>query len=117
MTRKHYVAAFCRDFAQEVAVLASPLSAPPQEPTGASPQAETREDMGDGRETALKLEQALRMLRNECHAIMAMSYDAIKDSAGYTNLKVWLSRVEEADALLASPLSAPPTARSAPPAA
>ena len=73
--------------------------------------------MGDGRETALKLEQALRMLRNECHAIMAMSYDAIKDSAGYTNLKVWLSRVEEADALLASPLSAPPTARSAPPAA
>jgi len=28
--------------------LASPLSAPPQEPTGASPQAEMSEDMGDG---------------------------------------------------------------------
>ena len=54
-------------------------------------------------ERARALEQALRMLRNECHAIMAMSYDAIKDSAGYTNLKVWTGRVEEADALLAEP--------------
>ena len=54
-------------------------------------------------ERARALEQALRMLRNECHAIMAMSYDAIKDSAGYTNLKVWIARVEEADALLADP--------------
>ena len=52
-------------------------------------------------ERARALEQALRMLRNECHAIMAMSYDAIKDSAGYTNLKVWIGRVAEADALLA----------------
>jgi hypothetical protein len=47
------------------------------------------------------LEAALRMLRNSSHAIMAMSYDAIKDSAGYTNLKVWIARVEEADALFA----------------
>jgi len=58
------------------------------------------------RETALTT--ALRMLRNECHAIRAMSYDAIKDTAGYTNLKVWISRIEEADTLLAKAAGADP---------
>jgi len=45
---------------------------------------------------------ALRKLRNESHAIESLSYDEIKESAGYTNLKVWLTRIEEADAVLAA---------------
>lgn len=45
--------------------------------------------MTDMSERARALEQALRMLRNECHGIMAMSYDAIKDSAGYRNRWSW----------------------------
>jgi len=58
------------------------------------------------REAALAT--ALKSLRNECHAIRAMSYDAIKDTAGYTNLKVWISRIKEADTLLAKAAGADP---------
>ena len=54
-------------------------------------------------ERAQALEAALRALRNECHAIKSMSYDEIKASAGYTNLKCWMDRMDEADALLAVP--------------
>ena len=60
------------------------------------------------REQLAAVQQALRMLRNESHGIRAMSYDAIKDSAGYTNLKVWTQRIEEADATIAA-LSSPST--------
>ena len=52
-------------------------------------------------ERAQALEAALRALRNECHAIKSMSYDEIKASAGYTNLKCWMDRMDEVDALLA----------------
>jgi hypothetical protein len=44
---------------------------------------------------------ALKALRNESHAILAVSYDAIKDSAGYTNLSCFLDRVKQAEAALA----------------
>ena len=54
-------------------------------------------------ERAQALEAALRALRNECHAIKSMSYDEIKASAGYTNLKCWMDRMDEVDALLAVP--------------
>lgn len=57
-------------------------------------------------ERAQALEAALRALRNECHAIKALSYDEIKASAGYTNLKCWTNRMDEADAILAA--AAPP---------
>ncbi len=54
-------------------------------------------------ERAQALEAALRALRNECHAIKSMSYDEIKASAGYTNLKCWMDQMDEVDALLAVP--------------
>ena len=57
-------------------------------------------------ERAQALEAALRALGNECHAIKALSYDEIKASAGYTNLKCWTNRMDEADALLGA--AAPP---------
>ena len=43
---------------------------------------------------------ALKSLSNEGHAILALSQDAIKDTAGYTNLKCFQMRLDEADAAL-----------------
>lgn len=54
---------------------------------------------------AEELETTLRSLRNEGYAILALSTDEIKQSAGYTNLKCFEDRLSEATQAL---LNAPP---------
>ena len=43
---------------------------------------------------------ALRRLRNECECIKSMAYDDSRHASGYTNLKVWLDRIDEATVTL-----------------
>lgn len=59
-------------------------------------------ELADARDREAALEEALRFIRNEASASVGLEEDAIRALIGNTNMACLMSRIEEADVLLAN---------------